>query len=64
MIAGGLFSINRQRFIESGKYDADMDIWGGENFGKWTKVWSVAYFGIIIMPITLHLKLTCPSILS
>ena len=34
MIAGGLFSINRQRFIYTGKYDANMDIWGGENFGK------------------------------
>ena len=38
MIAGGLFSINRQRFIETGKYDDQMDIWGGENFGKRIKI--------------------------
>ena len=38
MIASGLFSINRQRFIETGKYDGQMDIWGGENFGKRIKI--------------------------
>jgi len=34
MIAGGLFVIERNYFNELGKYDTQMDIWGGENLGK------------------------------
>jgi len=34
MIAGGLFMIDREYFGRIGKYDMDMDIWGGENLGE------------------------------
>lgn len=33
MIAGGLFVIERNYFYQLGKYDTQMDIWGGENLG-------------------------------
>lgn len=49
IIAGGLFSINREHFADLGKYDMQMDVWG--NLNNLTLRMSTNYF------LYLHVKI-------
>ena len=56
MIAGGLFTVNKGRFEETGKYDLAMDIWGAENLGVCTERGRECAFVVV------RRALTCISI--
>ena len=55
--SGGLFSVDKQWFMEVGSYDDDMNVWGCENIGIFSIMYSQLFHVITIT----YLSFACCS---